>query len=195
VLTLALFLKFFGVSFLSRVSTRVAQGVRDGRVVEVPWPMRAPQIVLAGACILLGLAPALGYWMAYRAIQGSAQGLAAVLARVPAAATVAGTGVTGPGGLVLLSPLPVALAFGLLVLLAVGISQLGGSVRRRVEPWLCGYAAETDAMRYGARNLYREALRYFPWAGAPRAGNGNGRPGVRPPLPGAIVSPPSQDEG
>jgi formate hydrogenlyase subunit 3/multisubunit Na+/H+ antiporter MnhD subunit len=195
VLTLALFLKFFGVSFLSRVSARVAEGVRDGRIVEVPWPMRAPQMALAGSCILLGLAPAVGYWIAYRAIQGSPQGLAAVLARVPPLATAGGTGVTGPGGLVLLSPLPVALAFGLLVLLAVGISQLGGTVRRRVEPWLCGYASETDQMRYGARNLYREAARYFPWVRPPQAGNGNGngRPPARQPVPGGIASPSAKD--
>ena len=175
VLTLALFLKFYGVSFLSRVSRRVAERAAAGKVSEAGWLMRGPQVALAGGCILLGLAPQLGYWMAYRAVQGSAQGLAATLATVPPLPAAGGTGVTGPAGLAILSPLPVAVAFGLLLALAIGISMAGGALRRKVEPWLCGYAVETDQMRYGARNLYREVLRYFPWVRQlPGSTNGNG---------------------
>jgi hypothetical protein len=78
-----------------------------------------------------------------------------------------------------LSPLAVAIVFGALLLLAAGISLAGGAVRRPAEPWLCGYVAETDQMRYGARNLYREVARYLPWVGRTPTqfgGNGSGRP-------------------
>jgi hypothetical protein len=90
----------------------------------------------------------------------------------------------GPAGLAILSPLTVALVFGGLLALAAGISLLGGAARRTAEPWLCGYAAETDQMRYAARNLYREVVRYLPWIAKAKpqpGGNGAGRP--REPMP------------
>jgi NADH:ubiquinone oxidoreductase subunit 5 (subunit L)/multisubunit Na+/H+ antiporter MnhA subunit len=191
VLTLALFLKFFGVSFLGRASRRVTEGVAAGRTIEVGWPMLAPQLALAAGCVLLGLAPAVGYWLAYRAIQGSAEGLAAALAQVPPLATAGGTGVLSPGGLGILAPPAVALAFGLLLLLSIGLSLAGGAARRAVEPWLCGYAVETDPMRYGARHFYREVCRYLPWVRPRVAGNGNGHApsSLHPP---AGVSPSTQ---
>jgi hypothetical protein len=81
--------------------------------------------------------------------------------------------------LAVLAPLVVALVFGALLLLAAGISLLGGALRRSAEPWLCGYAVESDQMRYGARNLYREVVRYLPWIGRTPTGSGDNR-AVRP---------------
>jgi formate hydrogenlyase subunit 3/multisubunit Na+/H+ antiporter MnhD subunit len=191
VLTLALFLKFFGVSFLGRASRRVTERSAAGRTVEVGWGMRGPQLALAGGCLLLGLVPQLGYWIAYRAIQTSGQGLVAAMRTVPPLPTAAGTGVVGPAGLALLAPLPVAVVFGLLLALAVAISVAGGAPRRRVEPWLCGYAAETEQMRYRARHFYREVLRYFPWVHPPAAPpNGTGKP-----LPAGAASTSAQEKG
>ena len=84
----------------------------------------------------------------------------------------------------LLSPLVVAAVFGGLLLVAAGISRVGGAVRRTAEPWLCGYVAESDQMRYGARNLYREVVRYLPWvARTPGRPNGNGAEGRPEPTP------------
>ncbi|MBP2670287.1 MAG: dehydrogenase (quinone), partial [candidate division NC10 bacterium] len=154
VLTLALFLKFFGTSFLSRVSHRVAERAGAGKAVEVGWPMLAPQIALAALCLILGLVPQIGYGIIHQALAGSQQGLGATLAKAPALPTVGLTGVAGPAGLAVLSPLVVAVVVGALLLLAAGISLAGGAVRRTAEPWLCGYVPETDQMRYGARNLY-----------------------------------------
>jgi hydrogenase-4 component B len=165
VLTLALFLKFFGTSFLSRVSRRVAERAATGHITEAGWAMRAPQIVLAALCVVLGLAPHLGYQLIHRALLSSPHGLGATLATLPPFAVAGLTGVEGPAGLAILSPLVVALVFGALLCLAAGISLLGGSLRRTAEPWLCGYVVESDQMRYGARNLYREITRYLPWVG------------------------------
>ena len=179
VLTLALFLKFFGTSFLSRVSHRVAERAAAGKAGEPGWPMLAPQIALAACCVLLGLVPVIGYGIIRHALAGSRQGLGATLATAAPLPTTGLTGVTGPAGLAVLSPLAVAIVFGALLLLAAGISLAGGAVRRPAEPWLCGYVAETDQMRYGARNLYREVARYLPWVGRTPTqfgGNGSGRP-------------------
>jgi len=175
VLTLALFLKFFGTSFLSRVSRRVGERANTGTLADVGWWMMAPQVALAALCLILGLAPQIGYQIIHRALMGSQQGLGVALAKLPPLEAAGLTGVAGPAGLAVLSPLVVAAVFGGLLLVAAGISLLGGAVRRTAEPWLCGYVAETDQMRYGARNLYREVLRYLPWVArtpAPSPGNG-----------------------
>jgi hydrogenase-4 component B len=179
VLTLALFLKFFGTSFLSRVSHRVAERADAAKAADAGWPMLAPQIALAALCVLLGLAPGIGYGIVHHALTASQQGLGAMLAKASPLPAAGLTGVAGPAGLAVLSPLVVAAVGGALFLLAVGISLAGGAVRRSAEPWLCGYVAETDQMRYGARNLYREVSRYLPWVGrvpAPAGGNGAARP-------------------
>jgi formate hydrogenlyase subunit 3/multisubunit Na+/H+ antiporter MnhD subunit len=178
VLTLALFLKFFGTSFLSRISHRVAERAGAGRAVEVGWPMLAPQITLAALCLLLGLVPQIGYGIIHQALMGSQQGLGVTLAKTAPFPATGLTGVAGPAGLAILSPLAVAAVFGALLLLGAGISLVGGAVRRPAEPWLCGYVAESDQMRYGARNLYREVARYLPWVGRTPTqfgGNGTGR--------------------
>jgi len=53
--------------------------------------------------------------------------------------------------------------------------------------------AESDQMRYGARNLYREVSRYLPWIGrTPTHSGGNGG-GRRPePIPQETGSQSSQ---
>jgi hypothetical protein len=136
--------------------------------------MTAPQIVLAALCATLGLAPQIGFRMAHAALAGSQYGLATILATVPPLETAAWTGTTGPSGLAVLSPLVLAAVVAVLLLVAAGISVGGGAVRRSAEPWLCGYVAETDQMRYGARNLYREVARYFPWVRRTPPAGGNG---------------------
>ena len=147
--------------------------------------MLAPQLILAALCVLLGLAPQIGYQFIHRALLGSQQGLGVVLAKLPPFPGAGLTGLAGPAGAAILSPLVVAVVFGALLLAAVGLSRVGGAVRRTAEPWLCGYAAESECMRYGARNLYREVARYLPWIGRsslPSGGNGAGRP-AEPILP------------
>jgi formate hydrogenlyase subunit 3/multisubunit Na+/H+ antiporter MnhD subunit len=192
VLTLALFLKFFGTSFLSRVSHRVAERAKSEQVADGGWPMLAPQVVLAALCVILGLAPQIGFQLVHSALAGSQQGLGAVLAKLPPLDAAGMTGVTGPAGLAVLSPLTVAGVFLVLLLLAAGISLLGGAVRRTGEPWLCGYAAASDHTRYGARNLYREVARYLPWIRKTETqsdANGAGRPAA--PIPNGTGSPSS----
>ncbi len=155
--------------------------------------MLVPQIVLAALCALLGLAPHLGYQLIHRALLASPQGLGVALAKLPPLEVTGLTGVAGPAGLALLSPLVVAAVFGALLLLAAGISRVGGAVRRTAEPWLCGYVAESDQMRYGAHNLYREVTRYLPWVGrTPGQPNGNGAGGRPEPIPQGTESQSSQ---
>ncbi len=165
VITLALFLKFFGTSFLSRVSQRVAERATGGRVREPHWSMLAPQAMLAACCLLLGLAPQIGFGLVHGAVTGSRQGLGVLLAKLSPVGVSGLVGAQGPEARAVLSPLVIAAVFAILLFLAAGISMAGGALRRTVEPWLCGYVLETDQMRYGARNFYREAARMLPWVG------------------------------
>jgi len=195
VLTLALFLQFVGASFLSRVRRRVAERAAAGRATDGGRLMVGPQIALAALCLLLGLAPSLGYQLIHRAVVASPDGLGRALGTLAPMQSAGLTGVAGPEGVALLSPLAVGGVFAALVAVAAGISVLGGAVRRPAEPWLCGYVAESDQTRYGARNLYREVARYFPWVGQSSAAPGGNGAGRRPePTPQEAGSPSSHRE-
>jgi formate hydrogenlyase subunit 3/multisubunit Na+/H+ antiporter MnhD subunit len=168
-LTLASFIKFFGVSFLSRTSTLVTErAARNGRL-EVGWMMQLPQVVLALLCVLLGVMPAIAFGLMQHAMEASRPGFGEVLAA--AAPIVSGplTGLEELNSAAVYAPLALAMVFGLMLLLACGISKLGRARRRAAVPWLCGYAREADCHRYVAHNFYGEIKRYFRWlGGAPR---------------------------
>jgi hydrogenase-4 component B len=169
-LTLASFVKFFGVSFLSRESALVtARAAGHGRL-EVHWTMQLPQVALALACVLLGVVPAIGFWLVQMALDASSQGYGAVLAQAAPRGVSLGTGVELLRSGALFAPLALAAVLGLMFLLVRGVSKLGSASRRPAAPWLCGYVREADCHRYSAHNFYGEIKRYFRWlGGAPRA--------------------------
>ena len=169
VLTLASFIKFFGVSFLSRTSALVtARAAGHGRL-EVGWSMQLPQVALALACVLLGVVPAIGFRLMQLALNGSSQGYGAALAKAAPMQTGLWEGVKKFQSTALFAPLMLALVLGLMFLVVRVISKLGGASRRAAVPWLCGYVREADCHRYSAHNFYGEIKRYFRWlGGAPR---------------------------
>ena len=176
-LTLASFIKFFGVSFLSRTSAFVTErATRNGRL-EVGWMMQLPQVILALLCVLLGVAPAIAFRLMQHAMDASRQGFGGVLAT--AAPMISGplTGLEERNSGAVFAPLALAAVLGLMFLLACGISKLGRARRRVAAPWLCGYAREADCHRYVAHNFYGEIKRYFRWlGGAPRPQPGKQEP-------------------
>jgi formate hydrogenlyase subunit 3/multisubunit Na+/H+ antiporter MnhD subunit len=167
-LTLASFIKFFGVSFLSRPSTLVkTQAAKQGQL-EIPWMMQLPQVLLAAMCIALGIMPAFVFHLLQKALDASRQGFGAVLAD---AAPISGNTLAGVQLInsALFAPLTLALLLGMMFVFVRLISKLGGARRRVVAPWLCGYVREADCHRYTAHNFYGEIKRYFKWlGGAPR---------------------------
>jgi len=170
VLTLAVFLKFFGTSFLGRTSAWVRERAGDAGRLEVGFAMRLPQIVLAAGCVALGLVPSLPLRLIGRALFQSRQGLGEPLAEAAVGSLAGRFGIAGPAGLALLVPLALLLAVAGLFALVAWASGLGHAERRGVIPWFCGYALESEENRYGARNLYREVTRHLGWiGGAPPA--------------------------
>ncbi len=161
-LTLASFIKFFGLSFLSRTSALVKQKA-DGRALEVPWAMQVPQIFLALGCVLLGVIPALGFRFVQAALQHSRQGFGGALAEAMPVSSGLVAGVEGATARFV--PVALLVLLSLSLLLALRISQLGSARRRTAPAWLCGYASEAESNRYVAHNFYGEIKRYFYWLG------------------------------
>jgi formate hydrogenlyase subunit 3/multisubunit Na+/H+ antiporter MnhD subunit len=158
VLTLASFMKFFGASFLSRSSALVKQA-RQAGPLEPPWQMLVPQVALAVVCLAAGLLPGVMFGFLTRALLASRQGLGTVLAGALPAPNEAWLALPLLGGRALLAPLVLALVLGIVWLIALGISRLGGAKRRATAPWLCGYALESEANRYQAHGFYGELKR------------------------------------
>ena len=163
-LTLASFIKFFGVSFLSRPSTLVEASAGKGKL-EVGSLMQLPQLFLAAACILLGTVPAIAYSVMNQALKASNQGLGSLLANATPMANNALSGLDAMNGSALFAPLAIMVVLGLVFLVTYVISKLGGATRRAATPWLCGYVLEADCYRYSAHNFYGEIKRYFRWLG------------------------------
>jgi len=172
-LTLASFIKFFGVSFLSRASTLVTAKSAKQERMEVPWMMQLPQVCLAFVCVMLGIVPSAAFHLMQKVLDSSPHAYGAVLA---GAAPMTGgvlKGVQEIQGTALFVPLAIAVLLGSMFLLTYIISKLGSAGRRSAAPWLCGYALEADCHRYAAHNFYGEIKRYFRWVG------GTTRPGKK----------------
>jgi hydrogenase-4 component B len=163
-LTLASFIKFFGVSFLSRRSVLVkARAEKHG--LEVPWMMQLPQVALAILCVLLGIVPAIAFRLMQHALEASRGGLGTMLANASPIVADPLRGLSEIGSTALFAPAALVVVLGLMFLLAYGISNLGSASRRAADPWLCGYVREADCHRYVAHNFYGEIKRYFRWLG------------------------------
>jgi NADH:ubiquinone oxidoreductase subunit 5 (subunit L)/multisubunit Na+/H+ antiporter MnhA subunit len=168
-LTLASFIKFFGVSFLSRASTLVLDRASKGRL-EVGWTMQLPQVVLALLCVVLGVMPAIAFRLMQLALEASSQGYGTALAQASAMRSGLGLGLEPAQSTARFAPLALLAVLGLMFLVVRFISKLGRAQRRAAAPWLCGYVREADCYRYSAHNFYGEIKRYFRWlGGAPRA--------------------------
>jgi len=164
-LTLASFIKFFGVSFLSRTSALVkSQAAKAGRL-EVGWMMQLPQVLLACFCVLLGIVPAIAYHLLNLALAASRQGFGIALADAAPEAGGLWSGLELSRSAALFVPLTLVMVLGLMFLVSRLIAKLGTAPRRAAAPWLCGYVREAECHRYVAHNFYGEIKRYFRWLG------------------------------
>ncbi len=160
-LTLASFMKFFGMTFLSRPSTLVKKQTENGKIVEAGALMQIPQVVLAFVCVILGLVPGFAYLFLDKAIASGPAGVSQFLPRLHVEANTLFAGISIGNGAALFVPLAIAGSILLLFALAFLISKLGNATRKTGDVWLCGYDAEADIHRYGAHNLYGEVKHLF----------------------------------
>jgi hydrogenase-4 component B len=165
--TLACYVKFFGMAFTSSGAEWNA-----GRTVrEVPGSMLAPKIILTAVCLAQGLFPAASFSLILAALQRS-EGflLAGSLAASRSSVSISASGVK-LGGLYGMSLN--AAAAPLLVLLVIGLALAAGSLLRRsggsqevtAQTWLGGYQDLGDANRYTDRGMFAALRSLFRWAG------------------------------
>ncbi len=159
--TLASFMKFFGVSFLTRVSATVESRAKAGHPIEVGFFMQFPQVLLALLCFLLGLFPAAAYLTFGAALASGPQGISKFLPPVQTGLPGLLRGLNPVSGSAVYIPLLAAGFLAVLLVLAALFAGLGEAKRRKAEIWLCGYDREADIHRYGAHNFYGEVKRLF----------------------------------
>jgi hydrogenase-4 component B len=143
-LACACFLKVFATVFLGH-----PRGAQARSAHECPWTMRGPMVLLASACVVLGLAPLL-------------------VAPLLESATRAWA---GDGSLFRLE-LPFALISGVMLALLASAGALALFFRSRaarargvpVPTWDCGFAAPTARMQYSASSLGHALVRLFAFA-------------------------------
>jgi hydrogenase-4 component B len=146
-LAAACFVKAFGISFLAMPRSDHAAHAR-----ECHWSMRAMMMVLAGSCVVLGLAAPLVIRGMNRIID-SVPGLAAgePLPRSPLWLMV-------PNGNAQVSPLLMAALMGAITLTVLLVIHAGGLRVRRADTWGCGRISQTPRMEYTA-SAFAEPLR------------------------------------
>jgi hydrogenase-4 component B len=164
-ITLALFIKFFGVMFLSRTSALVAERAKRHPVLEVTLKMRLAQAALACVCVLSGLVPLFALSVISAGLNASRQGLGVVLADTHPVNFAAWTGLGSLNQQAVYVPVVLVVVLALMFTLVRLMSKLGGGKRRVAAPWLCGYAREAEANRYRASGLYGELKKWFGWLG------------------------------
>lgn len=141
-LALACFVKVCGVVFLGAPRTDLV-----ARAHECGRRMRGPMLVLAGACVLLGLAPVL-VWPALDRV---------ILAWQPSSPST-----PAPASLLVLGWAQVAVAV-LGVGAAVFLWRLIRKTSVRALTWDCGYAKPTPRMQYTAASFAGIIAEWFAW--------------------------------
>ncbi len=167
VVTLACYVKYFGLAFTSSGS----EWNVDKTIREVPASMLAPKVILTVICLAQGLFPALSVGLIRAVLQRSegfllADGVAASAG--PVSASLDGIRLTGLGGLPLnaaAAPLVVLLVLGLGLGLAALLRRSGGSKEIEAPTWLCGYQDLDNANRYTDRSMFAALRGLFKFAG------------------------------
>lgn len=162
--SLAMYIKFFGVAFLSRQSALVKERASK-QAMEVGLTQQLPQVILAGLCIAIGLAPGAVYQILGQVLNTSRQGLAEKLAGGNSITAGAVQGLNAVQGVALYVPVVIGIVLAVAFLAVYILSKQGGNTRRTADVWLCGYAKEQDCYRYSASNFYGEIKRNFGWLG------------------------------
>jgi len=151
----ACFAKAFGTVFLGE-----GRSAHAARAHEASVLMLAPMAVLAGACVVIGLAPPLVAPILQAAVDAWAP--EAGLAQ-PALHTLAPFGYVSLAGLALLG------ALGTVALWQwVKTRGAAGGRQSMVGTWDCGYAAPSARMQYTASSFAQALIGLFAWGLRPR---------------------------
>ena len=143
-MSLASFLKLLGGVFLGKPDENV-------KATEVPASMIAPQVVLAGLCIVLGVFPQL----ALRFIRPAVEAISAVpLSSVAYGSLWGGISLHDEGVVGSWWPLVIAAGLAGFGLISYGIARLVRAGIRSVPVWYCGEEHTAAEARYRASSFF-----------------------------------------
>jgi formate hydrogenlyase subunit 3/multisubunit Na+/H+ antiporter MnhD subunit len=150
--TLAYFVKYLGSAYLGTLPERF-RGAPSGS----PKSMEIVQLVLASACLLLGIVPAAMFLLLFRILQPALGAAAAASAQGPLTA-VPWMGLSlNLNGLAAtaVSPLVILLALAACAAIAYGLYRLVPVGSRPASIWNCGEVVPDEAVRYRASSFYK----------------------------------------
>jgi hydrogenase-4 component B len=150
-LALACFVKVCGVVFLGLPRSPAAHDAH-----ECGWLMRAPMLLLAAACVAIGLLP----WLFWPAL---AHAMAAWSPDGGGFAIPAGAGPDAIAPLRALSACHLTLAVLAAVVVTVLLRQVRDNGVARAGTWDCGYVAPTARMQYTAGSFAEIITGWFAW--------------------------------
>ncbi|MBX3736076.1 MAG: NADH-quinone oxidoreductase subunit H [Candidatus Didemnitutus sp.] len=142
-LALACFIKVCGVVFLGAPRSAAAERAHECG----PW-MRGPMLLLAAACVAIGVAPVL-FWPA--------------VARAAGEWNPAWNDLAPPPSLALVGACHAGLVVAALAVVWMLRRQVGRNGARRAVTWDCGYAAPTARMQYTAGSFAGIVVEWFEW--------------------------------
>jgi len=151
-LAVACFVKVYGAVFLGTARSDHARQVH-----ESPPAMLAPMAVLVACCFLLGLAPTLIAPIVGKGVTAWAPDLKDAGPRLATLAPLDWVTIMG-----------LALIAGLVVVGAVLLTRLRGSIVEKGSTWACGYVAPTPRMQYTSSSFAQMLVGLFAWALRPR---------------------------
>ncbi len=160
--TLACYVKFFGMAFTSAGSEwNVGRPVR-----EVPASMLAPKLVLTAVALVQGLFPVLSVGLVLTAL-GRSEGflLSGVVAASGGPVTASFLGLRLPAFGAASAPIVVLFVLGLALALGALLRRAGGSKDVEAPTWLCGYQDLGNANRYTDRGMFAALRGLFKFAG------------------------------
>lgn len=167
-ITLASYVKFFGMAFTS-------SGVEWSEkkdVKEVGAVMLLPKLILAVVCLVQGFFPVLFVGLFSKVFATSEGSLIQALFADPAAQTTlaksyAGVSFSFVGGApaAFIMPLVLLAVLAVCYLFASWLRNAGGAEERTAPVWLCGYQTLNNHNRYLSSHIYAAFKKFMKWTG------------------------------
>ncbi len=166
-ITLASYVKFFGMTF---TSTGHEWNTKK-EVKEVPVLMLFPKFILAALCIIQGLLPFLYFETIISIFKNSGHSIVTNLFRGmqvnnSIVESAMGVQINLPGAGISVSsiavPAMLLAVFAIAFVIAYLFKKSAGSVERTAPVWMCGYQELNETTRYKASSMYH-AFKHFMW--------------------------------
>jgi formate hydrogenlyase subunit 3/multisubunit Na+/H+ antiporter MnhD subunit len=170
-ITLASYIKFFGMTF---TSIGHEWNAKASEVKEVPAQMLIPKFILAALCIIQGVLPFFYFETIIGIFKASKDSIVHTFFNSVALNNMVfdnamGVQVQLPGSSVLVSaiavPAVLVAIFAVIFIIVSLFRKSGGSVDRKAEVWLCGYQDLNDKTRYRSTSMYSSFKNFLKWTG------------------------------